>query len=644
MKKIIISFLFFTSVVFSQKEASNWYFGEKAGIKFNNDGSVTALTDGQLNTNEGCASLSNSNGDLLFYTDGTTVWNKNHQVMQNGTGLMGHPSSSQSATIVPLPGSTTLYYVFTLDAEANANGFRYSIVDLSLDGGLGAVTSAKNILIYTPSNEKLAIVKHTNNTDFWIVTHGWNNNTFYSYLLSSTGLSATPVATNVGIVTTGRIENIYGCMKIAPNGSKLATCNGYSNSELFDFDPTTGVVSNPIILFNGEFGYGVEFSPNSKVLYITVSTNATFDNRRVLQYDLTASDILGSSQIIFKSTGIVVSGLQTGPDGKIYIAEYTWPSLGVINNPNAIGSSCNIQMHAIDLKERICNMGLPPFVSSFFSTPDIILNNSCVGENAPFSLGTYQNITSAFWNFGDGTTSNDLKPSHTYTTPGTFTVTVQTIGTNGSGTKTRDIVISSIPTATKPQNILTCDDNNDGFSSFDLTTQNTAILSGQDTSLYSVTYFANATDYANKKAIVTPTNYVNTTGYQTQAIIAEVSNKANASCKSTTSFDINVFDSPKPNTIVPKISSCDNTSFGTDTDGIIIFDLTQNATAILNGQSASQFVLSYYKDSALSQLITTPTTYANTNASETIYVKMTNKDSAACFGTTFFQSKFWLCQ
>jgi gliding motility-associated-like protein len=637
MKKIILlPFLFFTSFAFSQQEASNWYFGKNAGIKFNTDGSVTALTNGQLNTNEGCASLSNSNGDLLFYTDGITIWNKNHQVMQNGTGLMGHPSSSQSATIVPLPGSSTVYYVFTLDAEAHANGFRYSIVDLSLDGGLGAVTSAKNILIYTPSNEKLAIVKHTNNTDFWIVTYGWNNNTFYSYLLTSTGLSATPVATNVGLVTTGRIENIWGCMKIAPNGSKLATCNGYSNSELFDFDPTTGVVSNPAILFTDEFGYGVEFSPNSKVLYITVSTNAKFDNRRVLQYDLTASDIAGSSQIIYKSTGIVVSGLQTGPDGKIYIAEYTWSSLGVINNPNAIGSSCNIQMHAIDLKGRICNMGLPPFVSSFFSTPDIILNNSCVGENSAFSLGTYQNITSAYWDFGDGSTSNDLSPSHTYTTPGTFTVTVQTIGTNGSGTKIRDIVISSIPTATKPQDLLICDSNNDGFSTFDLTAQNTAILNGQDPSVYAVTYFANAADYANKKAIAAPNNYVNTTTYQQQTIIAEVSNKANASCKSSTNFNVNVFDSPKPNTVIPKMSSCDNTSVGTDTDGRVTFDLTQRASTILNGQASNQFVLSYFKDSALSQLIATPNAYANTNASETIYVKMTNKDNTSCFATTSF--------
>src|SRR3970282_601325 len=174
--KLFFLLTLYTSIAFSQQEASNWYFGNYAGIKFHPDGSVTALTDGKLSTNEGCASLSNANGDLLFYTDGTTVWNKNHQVMQNGSGLMGNWSSTQSATIVPKPGSTNLYYVFTLDYEINPNGFRYSIIDINLDGGLGGVTIEKNILIYTPSDEKISIVKHKNGNDFWVVTHGWNSN------------------------------------------------------------------------------------------------------------------------------------------------------------------------------------------------------------------------------------------------------------------------------------------------------------------------------------------------------------------------------------------------------------------------------------------------------------------------------------
>ena len=161
---ILFFFFLFTSFVYSQGEANIWYFGQNAGLDFNS-GAPVALTNGQLDTLEGCATISNNSGQLLFYTDGITVWDRNHAIMPNGTGLFGHPSSSHAATIVPLPGSASLFYVFTLDAFVGPNGFCYSIVDMSLNGGNGAVTT-KNIQIYTPSNEKLCIVKHANNSDY----------------------------------------------------------------------------------------------------------------------------------------------------------------------------------------------------------------------------------------------------------------------------------------------------------------------------------------------------------------------------------------------------------------------------------------------------------------------------------------------
>ncbi|WP_445711840.1 polymorphic toxin type 23 domain-containing protein [Flavobacterium sp.] len=120
--------LLFVTLAFSQQEASVWYFGQNAGIKFESNGTITTLTDGQLNTAEGCATLADSNGNLLLYTDGVTVWNRNHGIMPNGTGLMGDPPSTQSATIVPMPGSVTLFYVFTLDAFAGGNAAASSFV------------------------------------------------------------------------------------------------------------------------------------------------------------------------------------------------------------------------------------------------------------------------------------------------------------------------------------------------------------------------------------------------------------------------------------------------------------------------------------------------------------------------------------
>lgn len=643
MRNIVFILVWVCATTFAQNEANIWYFGANAGLDFNS-GSPVALTNGQLNTSEGCATLCNNTGQLLLYTDGITVFNKNHVVMPNGNGLMGDVSSSQSATIVQKPGSNNLFYIFTLDAFAGADGFRYSLVDMSLDGGNGAVTNQKNILIYTPSSEKLAIVKKPNNTDYWVVTHGWNNNSFFSYSLTSAGLNNTPVISNVGVVVTGLTTNNFGYMKIAPNGQKLAICNSEINTELFDFDVNTGIVSNSLVLnthtFNTGFDYGVEFSPNSELLYVTF-INFTPEPLQLVQFDLMAPNILGSRQVIY--TGFEVTGLpaalQLGPDGKMYIAISNKSKIGVINNPNVIGFGCNLQIDSIDLAGKFCRLGLPPFVSSFFYSPTIQFDNACVGQNANLTFNTSQTVLSALWDFGDGSpTQNSVVGNHTYTTAGQYPVTVTVTAPSGSGTSTRNITISAVPTATQPQNILICDSDNDGFATFDVTTRSNTILNGQSASDYTIKYYANATDYTNNIAIANPSNYQNTTAYQQQTIIAEVSNNANLDCKANTTFNIDVFDTPVPNVPanIPNLTVCDNTTVGTDTDGRVLFNLTQRAIAILNGQSATQFTLTYYRDAALTNQILTPTTYQNTNSTETIYVKVVNNDNANCTATTSF--------
>ena len=281
MKKNITFILWLISLtVYSQGEANIWYFGDHAGLDFNS-GVPVALTNSQMLTHEGCAVLSNGGGQLLFYTDGVTIWNKNHQIMLNGSGLMGDFSSTQSAIIVPKPGSSTLFYVFTTDYEAHSNGLRYSIIDLSLDGGLGGITSTKNILLYTPSCEKLTVVKHANTADFWIITHGWNNNNYYSYLLDTNGVNPIPIISSIGtliprpFVSSG--ADATGVIKISPDGNKLVSIlEGLDLVELFDFNTATGVVSNQQQLTNNKGSlYGAEFSTDNAVLPIFVLFTGT---------------------------------------------------------------------------------------------------------------------------------------------------------------------------------------------------------------------------------------------------------------------------------------------------------------------------------------------------------------------------------
>lgn len=620
---------FITLSAFPQGEANYWYFGQNAGLDFTS-GSPVAISNGQINTNEGCAVLSNASGQLLFYTDGVTVYNRNHQIMANGTGLMGHPSSTQSATIVNKPNSSNLYYVFTLDANTGVNGFRYSVIDLNLNGGLGDVTSEKNSLITTPSCEKLAVVKHANNVDYWILVHGINNNIIYSYLLTSSGLSASPVNNPIGVVVpSNNMNNVLGYMKTSPDGKKLVLCHTIlKTAELFDFDNTTGIVSNPIVLLSNDNNqmYGAEFSPNGKVLYISFQGAVNY----LSQFNLSASNIPGSKiqlPLLYNYSG----GLQLGPDGKIYLAQFNKTKLTAINNPNNLGSACNIVFNAVDLNGRICKSGLPAFNQSFFFTPSIQATNLCVGQNTTLEFFTNQTVLSANWNFGDGNTSNNILGNHTYTSAGTYTVTVNVVTPYGTGTGTKNITINSLPNATQPANIVLCDNDNNGIESFDLTTRKFSILNGQNPLTHSVTFYASWTDYTNNIPIGNPSNYINLSN--SQSIIAEVDN---GTCKKTTTFTIQII-SPATSINLPAMKICDNTSFGTNNDGIVVFNLTTNGTLILNSQLSNDFSIQYYQNSNLTQLITNPSNYINTNTQETIYVKIINNLNNSCFIVSSFE-------
>tara|TARA_R110002049_G_scaffold307668_2_gene508839 strand:- start:4425 stop:5441 length:1017 start_codon:yes stop_codon:yes gene_type:complete len=325
-KAIFCCFLFFiTSFCYGQKEAAFWYFGNNVGLDFNSCAPKPVL-NGQLKTNEGCATISNNQGKLLFYTDGITVWDKNHDVMPNGQGLLGHMSSTQSAIIIPKPNSTTTYYIFTVTNAGGTDGLQYSEVDLNLNNG--DITSNKNILLATPCAEKITAIQHANGIDFWVVTHSWNSSEFLTFKITETGVSSTPIKTEIGSFHGGDGFDSVGYMKISPNGRKLAIAKWHINSfvEIFDFDIRTGVVSNAIKLDeifdkNPNSGaYGLEFSPNSNLLYVSELDFNNFSSQ-LHQLDLSIyskTNIINSDTIIYSGNNFL-SAIQLALDRNIYI-------------------------------------------------------------------------------------------------------------------------------------------------------------------------------------------------------------------------------------------------------------------------------------------------------------------------------------
>ena len=169
-----ILLLGFLPNMIAQQQNANWYFGNQAGINFN-DGTATPtlLTDGAMNAPAGCTTVSDDAGSLLFYTNGVTVWNKNHVPMSNGN-LKGDVAVSQSVVIIPNPANAAQYYVFSNSAENMGNpGLRYSVVDMTLEGGLGDVDSmVKDVSLLTNCSEKMTAIINPYDNSYWLVAFG----------------------------------------------------------------------------------------------------------------------------------------------------------------------------------------------------------------------------------------------------------------------------------------------------------------------------------------------------------------------------------------------------------------------------------------------------------------------------------------
>jgi hypothetical protein len=369
MKKILLSLALLNSVIstsVSQNEADHFFFGTYASLDFSSGSPVAGM--GALNTPEGCSAVSSSAGNLLFYTNGVDVYDATGTLMPNGTGLNGDLSSSQSALIVPSANSSSQYYIFTTDADGGPDGFCYTLVDMTLNGGNGdVVVASKNVFLTDSISEKIAAVKDINGDSYWILTHKWGTNEFLAYHLTPAGLQA-PVISNAGSVySTSTFQNVFGQLKFNMCGDKVAAAVGYQDIvELFDFNHTTGVVSNAMTIPFPDHVFGVEFSKNSSLLYVTCyDISATLSQFNI---SLPTLPLVLASKTPLSVTDQLY-GLQIGPDGKIYVARSFGTSyLGVIDSPDTPGSACNYNENGLDLDPTFMGINSGLTITGFMQT------------------------------------------------------------------------------------------------------------------------------------------------------------------------------------------------------------------------------------------------------------------------------------
>ena len=459
MRHFKIYFLFIASVIklSAQNEASKWYFGVNAGLDFMTS-PITILTNSQMNSWEGCSAISDQAGNLLFYSDGNTIWNSTHSPMANGTGLAGLNTSTQSSIIIKQPGNSNIYFIFTLMGNL-IGGLSYSTIDMNLAAGMGSVTVKNSVAYSGTCTEKLAATKHCNGQDIWVVSHDNNNTNFRAFLITTTGVSSVAVVSSIGSTHL----SYHGQMKISPNGRKLGVSLQYVTNvfEVFDFNSATGVVSNCIpltpstIWYNSS--YGCEFSPDGTKFYGT-------SDGKIFQWDLCA----GTNSNIIQTEYNVSNGgefsLQVASNGKIYGTRQADSSLSVIHNPNLAGSACNYAFSGQIVSPKTTYWGLPNFVSSYFKKvkefdfsidsvdcQKIHFFKPCTSSPGPMSF---------LWDFGDQSSgfnqSSTANPIHQFSGAGTYTVQLIMYYNCGSDTVTRQIIVPNVPTITITGNQSIC--------------------------------------------------------------------------------------------------------------------------------------------------------------------------------------------
>ncbi len=396
MKKSILFFIAIISIyniINSQNiQGSNWVLGvndqnhKGTILNFSNDTLKLYEIEKYMDMPGANVSISDIDGNLLFYSNGCYISNIENLKMLNGdsilygvvqdiyceNGLSGSPFL-QSQIIIPTPGNNETYYLIQYNNHqgiyiTNTLGnilpteLTFSIIDMTEDNGLGAVVEKSTIILQdTLSGQYLQATKHSNGVDWWILVPEYLSNCYYKLLITSQGIQ------NKGKQCAGHIWNwldIAGQATFSNNGEYYVRVHAHSGLNIFKFNRCTGLLSFieeiPFLQDTGKI-VGVSISPNSQYLY-------TFNKTKVYQFDLTNSNNIQSSQILVAEydgfqnpQSTYFSYAQLAPDGKIYVSSSTSTyNLHVIEFPDKPGINCNVLQHEVDL-----------FIPNYLSIPNI---------------------------------------------------------------------------------------------------------------------------------------------------------------------------------------------------------------------------------------------------------------------------------
>ena len=491
MKNIII-LLFISQTLLGQKHDYNWITGygydgkveDEYGISqtsFDNENIKCIYVKSFLPMDESSTSISDKDGNLLFYTNGIDIYNKLHKPMKNsenfnfstfndGWKKVGLPLP-QGIIALPDPTNSNKYYLLYPKIRFDkakkvpyTSSINYATIDMQGDQNNGEVLLKDVVILNDTLNYNgITACKHGNGRDWWIIAPKFESNEYYRILLSKQGLKVLPTQI-IGDTMRSSLSQVCFSLdgkKYARNSLKYT----YEPAEfdIYDFDRCKGLLSNHKRIYyptENRFAVGLSFSTNNKFAY-TISRN------KAIQWDLTAKDISKSGDTIAYYDGYIEDDIkvlqanffmsQIAPDGKIYINSSNGTKhFHVIHKPNKKGTACQMQQHAFRLKTwnggtlpNYPNYRLGPLDGSPCDTLGI--------DNIPVALFRYDKDTlNTFlveftdlshhepakweWDFGDGSPKSTIQePVHTFKSKGEYQVCLTVSNANGKHTACKKI-------------------------------------------------------------------------------------------------------------------------------------------------------------------------------------------------------------
>ena len=482
MRYPFLFFLFFIAIPYSQAQKHDqiWLTGYSSNpTNLNFGGTVIdfAFTPPDLyyefrdmSFSQTNASICDTAGNLLFYTNGIYVANYLNQPMENGLGLNPGEHATdqmedgyildQGAMILPVPESKSLYYLLHADKIVpgdeggiwfSSEHLYYTLVNMEANGGLGKVLEKNQPVkegVFEPG--KLTATRHANGRDWWVLNRDFESNVYHKFLVTPEGVveyssqAIGPIIPSAGV----------GQAVFSPDGGKYANLHlvdGIGTVDyigIYDFDRCTGMLSNPNVFTYADSAWagGIAISPNSRYLYVSSFL-------RVFQYDLWTADVEASQDTVavwdgfggFFATTFYLA--QLAPDGKIYInANNTTPYLHVIEQPDLPGDSCQVCQHCVELPTKNAfsmpnfpNYRLGPMEGSPCDTlrapPTAAFTYSQSGPlRYRFQDSSYHDIRTWQWDFGDGHTDSIPRPEHVYEVEGAYNVCLTVSNPRGADT------------------------------------------------------------------------------------------------------------------------------------------------------------------------------------------------------------------